>query len=209
MINPFENISKKNVQKLLDSLYADVLTIEKNSPVPKTIIDSNSIGIIMEGYVQIIRNNYNGNIVIIEELMENNVFGSSLSFVHSNDYEIIAKEDTKIIVMDEYLLLNYSEPNKQYYNQFIKNMFQIMGELMKEKNERIQIITKKTIRDKLLEFFVVSRKKNGSVNIYLPYNYSAFADYLGVNRSALMRELKNLKDEGFIETKGNKIKLLF
>ena len=141
--------------------------------------------------------------------MENNVFGSSLSFVHSNDYEIIAKEDTKIIVMDEYLLLNYSEPNKQYYNQFIKNMFQIMGELMKEKNERIQIITKKTIRDKLLEFFVVSRKKNGSVNIYLPYNYSAFADYLGVNRSALMRELKNLKDEGFIETKGNKIKLLF
>ena len=209
MINPFENISKKNVQKLLDSLYADVLTIEKNSPVPKTIIDSNSIGIIMEGYVQIIRNNYNGNIVIIEELMENNVFGSSLSFVHSNDYEIIAKEDTKIIVMDEYLLLNYSEPNKQYYNQFIKNMFQIMGELMKEKNERIQIITKKTIRDKLLEFFVVSRKKSGSVNIYLPYNYSAFADYLGVNRSALMRELKNLKDEGFIETKGNKIKLLF
>ena len=209
MINPFENISKKNVQKLLDSLYADVLTIEKNSPVPKTIIDSNSIGIIIEGYVQIIRNNYNGNIVIIEELMENNVFGSSLSFVHSNDYEIIAKEDTKIIVMDEYLLLNYSEPNKQYYNQFIKNMFQIMGELMKEKNERIQIITKKTIRDKLLEFFVVSRKKNGSVNIYLPYNYSAFADYLGVNRSALMRELKNLKDEGFIETKGNKIKLLF
>lgn len=209
MINPFENISKKNVQKLLDSLYADVLTIEKNSPVPKTIIDSNSIGIIMEGYVQIIRNNYNGNIVIIEELMENNVFGSSLSFVHSNDYEIIAKEDTKIIVMDEYLLLNYSEPNKQYYNQFIKNMFQIMGELMKEKNERIQIITKKTIRDKLLEFFVVSRKKSGSINIYLPYNYSAFADYLGVNRSALMRELKNLKDEGFIETKGNKIKLLF
>lgn len=209
MINPFENISKKNVQKLLDSLYADVLTIEKNSPVPKTIIDSNSIGIIIEGYVQIIRNNYNGNIVIIEELMENNVFGSSLSFVHSNDYEIIAKEDTKIIVMDEYLLLNYSEPNKQYYNQFIKNMFQIMGELMKEKNERIQIITKKTIRDKLLEFFVVSRKKSGSVNIYLPYNYSAFADYLGVNRSALMRELKNLKDEGFIETKGNKIKLLF
>ena len=35
------------------------------------------------------------------------------------------------------------------------------------------------------------------------------ADYLGVNRSALMRELKNLKEERFIETKGHKIKLLY
>ena len=209
MINPFENISKKNINKLLDSLYADVINVEKNSAVSKSIIDNNSIGIIVEGYLQILRTNYNGNTIIIDELVENNVFGSSLSYVQSNEYEIIAKEDSKIIIMDENLLLNFSEPNKQYYNQFIKNMFQILGDLMKEKNERIQIITKKTIRDKLLEYFSVTRKKSGSINIYLPYNYSNFADYLGVNRSALMRELKNLKEEGFIETKGNKIKLLY
>ena len=209
MINPFENISKKNINKLLDLLYADVINVEKNSAVSKSIIDNNSIGIIVEGYLQILRTNYNGNTIIIDELVENNVFGSSLSYVQSNEYEIIAKEDSKIIIMDENLLLNFSEPNKQYYNQFIKNMFQILGDLMKEKNERIQIITKKTIRDKLLEYFSVTRKKSGSINIYLPYNYSNFADYLGVNRSALMRELKNLKEEGFIETKGNKIKLLY
>lgn len=209
MINPFENISKKNINKLLDSLYADVINVKKNSAVSKSIIDNNSIGIIVEGYLQILRTNYNGNTIIIDELVENNVFGSSLSYVQSNEYEIIAKEDSKIIIMDENLLLNFSEPNKQYYNQFIKNMFQILGDLMKEKNERIQIITKKTIRDKLLEYFSVTRKKSGSINIYLPYNYSNFADYLGVNRSALMRELKNLKEEGFIETKGNKIKLLY
>ena len=209
MINPFENISKKNINKLLDSLYADVINVEKNSAVSKSIIDNNSISIIVEGYLQILRTNYNGNTIIIDELVENNVFGSSLSYVQSNEYEIIAKEDSKIIIMDENLLLNFSEPNKQYYNQFIKNMFQILGDLMKEKNERIQIITKKTIRDKLLEYFSVTRKKSGSINIYLPYNYSNFADYLGVNRSALMRELKNLKEEGFIETKGNKIKLLY
>ena len=85
MINPFENISKKNINKLLDSLYADVINVEKNSAVSKSIIDNNSIGIIVEGYLQILRTNYNGNTIIIDELVENNVFGSSLSYVPSKD----------------------------------------------------------------------------------------------------------------------------
>ena len=209
MTNPFDNISVKNKNKLLDSLYADVLNIKKNEQVPKTVIDNNSIGIVLDGYLQIIRTNYSGNIIIIEELEENSLFGSSISPVQSSEYEIVAKEDSKVVIIDQSLLINYQDSSKPYYNQFIKNLYISLSENIKQRNERLQIITKKTIRDKLLEYFYIARKKSGSVNIYLPYNYSAFADYIGINRSALMRELKSLKEEGFIETKGNKIKLLY
>ena len=209
MKNPFENISKKNINKLLDLLYADTFILKKNECLPKTIIDNKSIIIIVNGYIQVIRNTIEGNDIIIDELEENDVYGSSLSYVKSSEYKMIAKEDSKVIVIDEDILINFDDTSKLYYFQFIKKLFKILAEIMREKNERINIITKKSIRDKLLEYFTILRKKNNSVNIYLPYSYGSLADYLGVNRSALMREIKNLKEEGFIESKGNRIKLLY
>jgi CRP-like cAMP-binding protein len=42
----------------------------------------------------------------------------------------------------------------------------------------------------------------------LPFTYTDLADYLSIDRSAMMRELKNLKDDGFIKTNGKKITLI-
>ena len=209
MTNPFDKISKANILKLLRLLEAHTMFFSKDTIISKAFIDKKTIGIIKEGYIVVVRNSYDGNDTLVEELFENEVIASSISYVDSSEYEMIAKEDTQIILFDEDTLMNVEETSKTYYNQFIKNLFLILSEKNKTKNERIQIITKKSIRDKLLEYFSINRKKTGSNNIYLPYNYTALSDYLGVNRSALMRELKNLKDEGFIETKSHRIKLLY
>ncbi len=84
-----------------------------------------------------------------------------------------------------------------------------MNDKLNEKNERIQILTKKTIRNRLLEYFSMAKTKSGSNNIYLPFSFMALADYLGVDRSAMSRELGYLKEEGFIEIKGKRIKLTY
>ena len=209
MIKPFENISKNNIDKLLKMLKAHTIIFNKDSIISKSFIDKKTIGIITKGYIQVIRNSYDGNDIVVEEYEENDIIASSISYVESSEYQLLSKEDTFIILFDEDTLMNNEDTSKTYFNQFIKNLFLILNEKNKIKNERLQIITKKSIRDKLLEYFHINRKKTGSNNIYLPYNYTALADYLGVNRSALMRELKNLKDEGFIESKGHKIKLLY
>ena len=78
-----------------------------------------------------------------------------------------------------------------------------------EKNERIEILTKKTIRNRLLEYFTIMSNKHGTKFIYLPFNYTDLADYLAIDRCAMSRELKNLKEEGFIEIKGKRITLLY
>jgi len=80
---------------------------------------------------------------------------------------------------------------------------------MKKKNERIEILSKKTIRNRLLEYFNIEANKHGSKYIYLPFNFTDLADYLGVDRSAMSRELSHLKEEKQIEVKGKKITLLF
>ena len=209
MIKPFDKISKNNVEKLLKLLEAHTIIFNKDTIISKSFIDKKTVGIITKGYIHVIRNSYDGNDIVVEEFEEDDIIASSISYVESSEYELISKEETHIILFDEDTLMNIEDTSKTYYNQFIKNLFLILNEKNKIKNERLQIITKKSIRDKLLEYFYINRKKTGSNNIYLPYNYTSFADYLGVNRSALMRELKNLKDEGFIESKGHKIKLLY
>ena len=74
-------------------------------------------------------------------------------------------------------------------------------------NNRMEIMSNKTIRNKLLTFFKQQSKKYNSNIIYLPFNFTSLSNYLCVDRSAMNRELKHLKDENLIEIKGRRIKL--
>lgn len=208
MTNLFNNIDEKNKQKLLKSFEANTLTFKKDTTILSTLKNDNIIGIILEGCVQIIKTDYNGNRTIIEDLEENNIFGSSISYLKSNEHDVITKEDTKLILIDYINILNPKE-NNLYYNTFLKNLLNILNEKIEEKNERIEILTKKTIRNKLLEYFKIVSKKHGSKYIYLPFNFTDLADYLAIDRSAMSRELKYLKEEGFIEIKGKRITILY
>ncbi len=204
----FANISVKDQKKLLKLLETSVLNYKKDSVILSTV-NNNIIGIILEGKAQIIRTDYNGNRTIIEELEEESIFGTALSSLSSDECQIITKEDTKILVIDYDIIISSKNNNYSYYNQFIKNLLEITTNIIDEKNNRIEILTKKSIRDKLLEYFRIYRKKNGTNIIYLPFSYTDLSDYLAVDRSAMSREIKSLKEEGFISTKGRKINLLY
>jgi len=114
----------------------------------------------------------------------------------------LQKEDTKIVVIDYNSIITEEGSKYSYYTQFMKNILEIYTEKINNKNERIEILTKKTIRDKLLEYFKIISKRNGM-------SFSELADYLAVDRSAMSRELKNLMEEGFIKKDGKKITLLY
>lgn len=209
MIDLFYNINDENKIKLLRFLEADIFNFKKNTTILSTLKGNNIIGFIESGYVQIIRTDYNGGRTIIEELEENSIFGSIISSISNNDYDIVTKEDTKMIIIEYNKIINSNDNNFESYNQFIKNLFQITTNQTLEKNERINILTKKTIRNKLLEYFNIISKKHGSKNVYLPFSFTDLADYLAVDRSAMSRELGYLKSEGFIEIKGRRITLLY
>ena len=168
----------------------------------------NIIGIIKEGCIQIIKTDDNGNQIIIDELTTGEVFGSYIAFFNNKDYSIQTKEESEIIIIDYDILMNFNQNTKEYYNQFIKNLLTIIMEDMKKTTERLEILTRKTIRNRLLEYFNISLKNSGTKHIYLPFNFTDLAHYLAVDRSAMMRELKYMKEERIIEIKGKRITLL-
>lgn len=208
MNNLFNNISNVNRDKILKSLEGNTLHFKKNNTILSNIKQNNIIGIILEGYVQIVKTDYNGNRTIIEDLYDNDIFSSKLSNISNNEYSIITKEDTKLIILYFNEILN-NELNTSYYNQFLKNLLYIMSDKMTNINNRIEILSNKTIRNKLLAYFKIMSKRNNSKVIYLPYTFIDLADYLGVDRSAMYRELRNLKEEGLITIVNKKIILNF
>lgn len=209
MNSPFAHLSRVQVNKLFDLLGVHIYKFNKNEKILPTIKGGNFIGIILEGSAQIFYIEYNGNEINLENLSKDSVFGTNISATNNDNCEIVAKEYTEVLIFDYNNLLNPKNLKYSYFNIFLTNLFDIINFKLKERNERIRILEKKQIRDKLLEFFDIEYKKSHSKFIYLPFSLKDLADYIAVNRSAMFRELKHLKDEKFIEVKDKRITLLY
>ncbi len=206
---PFSNISELQKTKLFKLLRIHVYNFNKNEEILSTIKNENIVCVLLEGHAQIVNIDYNGNEFLIEDLEKDSVFGSGISEINSSECQIRALENCKVLVINYNRLTNIEYTSHTYYNIFVNNLFDIIHTKLNEKNERIRILTKKTIRDKLLEYFEYEYKKTRSKFIYLPNSFKDLADYFAVNRSAMFRELKSLKEEKFIKIDGKKITLLY
>ena len=208
MVSLFQNITLNEKGKILKLLNTTIFTYQKGVNVSYSFNDSETVGVILEGSLDIVRIDYNGNRTIIDTVYEDELFGSSITSIINNDYEIVTKEEVRILWIDYNHILKNSDTSLAY-NQFLKNLLSILLEYNILKNERIEILTQKTIRNKLLEYFRLTVQKNKSKIIYLKSTWQDLADYLAIDRSAMSRELKNLKDEGFIIVKGRVITLCY
>lgn len=209
MVGPFDEISISGRHKLFDLLGTHIYKYNRNEEILYTLKSKNIIGIVTEGSAQIIYSEYNGNEIVLENLQIDSIFGSNISAISNDNCQIIAKEPTEILVIDYNTLLNPNNLKYAYFNTFLRNIFEIVNSKFKENNERMRILEKKQLRDKLLEYFDIQYRKTRSRNINLPFNLKDLADYLAVNRSAMFRELKNLKEDRLIEVKGKRIILLY
>ena len=209
MTKLFENISDKNILKLKKILKSSTLFYRKGVNVLSNVNLQDFIAIIDTGSVQLVYNDYNGNSTVLEELGEGEFFGSLTLNINSDDITCITKEETKITFIEYNEITNDEIIRTDFYIIFIKNLIKILNEQLHNKNNRIELLTKRSIRDKLIEYFTQEAQKTGRNKFKLAMTYTDLANYLSVDRSAMTRELKALKNEGFIETNNRMIKIYF
>ena len=71
------------------------------------------------------------------------------------------------------------------------------------------LLSNKTVREKLLTYFNNLSIEYSSKTFELPFSLTDLSDYLMIERTAMMRELKRLKDEKIINKVKNKITILW
>lgn len=209
MTNLFENINEQNIKKIKRFLRATTITYPKNVNILSNVNQDDFIAIIDNGSIQFISTDYNGNKSIIEDITEGGMFGSITSLINNEEISCITKEATQITYIEYNSITNDEIIKSDSYILFIKNLIKILSEQVNEKNNRIEILTKKTTRDKLLEYFNFESKERGNKSFTIPMTYTELANYLSVDRSAMTREIAYLKDDGIIKTNGRKITLLY
>ena len=95
--------------------------------------------------------------------------------------------------------------NCPFHTNLVLTLFDLIINDNKELNEKIELLSQKTVEDKII-YFLKKRTKN---NIFkVTTSYKAIADYLSIDRSNFMRELKKLETKGIIKKEGRKITFL-
>ena len=88
-------------------------------------------------------------------------------------------------------------------------MLQILSLKTRQLHTRIEVLSQRSIRSKLLTYFRQLAFRNHSNSFTLPFTLGAMADYLFIDRSAMLREMKKLREENLIQSKGREIHLRF
>ena len=70
-------------------------------------------------------------------------------------------------------------------------MLKVIVEKVTKLNTRIEVLTQRTTREKLLGYFSILSTKSNSKCISIPFSLTDLADFLSVDRSAMMREIKS------------------
>lgn len=198
-------------QKLLTSCErVQLKTFEKNEIITTYIVNRNQVCIVLEGCADLMRYDFNGNQTVVEKFNKFDVFGEIFYKINTNnELFVIAKEKSKILLFNYDIFEKKCKKNCKMHEELVIGLPNLVLSKVSDLNLRIELLSKKTIRDKLISYFRILSEKNFSKTFILPFSLTDLADYLSVDRSAMMRELKSLKNEGFIKKSDkNKITLL-
>jgi len=203
------------VSELVENIACNCVKVQKKSFLKGTIITTyiekrKQICILLTGKADLIRYDLNGNKDIIDRFAQNDIFGEAFYPVNNNnELFVLATEDCEVLLFLYEDVQIKCKTNCRFHTTLVSHILELVLTNVVHQNTRIEILSKRTIREKLLSYFSILSSKNYSKNITLPFSLTSLADYLSVDRSAMMREIKSLVDEGFILKNGNKFKLLY
>ncbi len=204
-----------DLQKIIEAKsYCYILvekSFEKNETITSYIEKRKQIFILISGEATLIRYDVRGNKDIVDFFHEGSVFGEAFYNVYLNsEMSVIASKKCKVltIMLDD--VLKKCDTRCKSHDMLNELLLNLLFENTTHLNSRIEVITKRTIREKLLIYFKTLSIENYSPIIKIPFSLTDLADFLSVNRSAMMRELKALEDDGIVQKiNKNRYKLLY
>lgn len=178
---------------------------KKNEIITTYLLKRSQLCILINGEADIIKYLKNGDRRIVNSLYPGDLFGEVLhNLKTSKELFVVAKKDCEVLFLPYDKIENCSKDCFFHVN-LLRGLPDLLIKRIISYNQRIEVMTYKSIRERLLFYFETLEKKNNTITI--PYSYVDLADYLSLDRSALMRELNKMQKENLIKKEGKKITL--
>lgn len=206
----FNTIATDNLESLLGCLNAKIYSYKKGETIIAEGTQARYIGIVLSGSARIMQIDYYGNKSILGTAKPSQLFGEAFACANADAMPVTveAVENSQIMLADCNRILKTCCNNCEFHQQLI---FNLMKELAKKTivlHRKIDIISKRTTRDKLMTYLLSEAKKHGKSTFEIPFDRQALADFLEVDRSGLSAEISKLRNEGILECRKNKFKIL-
>lgn len=169
--------------------------------------ESENVCVLQKGTAGIVWFDENGNRMILEQLTEGSIFGGLFSY--AEDTYIVFSSDCIVLYIDYARLIRQCENACECHSRLVSNVLQLISRRTRELSSKINILSQRTTRGKLTAYFSLLQGRQKRRHIVLPQTLSDLADYLCVDRSAMFREIKKMKEEGLLISKGRNFTLLY
>ncbi len=206
----FAGIKEDQLESLLGCLAAVKRVFRKDEFVFMAGDKAVSIGVVLSGGVRVVQEDFWGHRMILAHVGPGALFGEAFSCAEKNTLpvSVVVSEPSEIMLINYRKIVSTCTSACVFHTQLITNMMRVLAEKNILLTRKMEHLSKRTTRDKLLSFLSAQALLVGSDTVKVPFNRQELADYLCVDRSALSREIGAMQDAGLLRYEKNSFELM-
>ncbi len=206
----FRGISEENLLGVMTCVKAHTKRYDKGEFIYLQDANIFSVGVVLSGTVQMIREDVWGNKALLLSMGPSELFGETFvcGGIHNKLVSFVAAERAVVLFVPFKQALTTCSQSCEFHRQLIENMVAAIAEKNLALMEKVDLISKKSLREKICEYLTRRSEYAGSMSFEIPLGRIQLAEYLHADRSALTRELNLMADEGLIAFNRNRFWIL-
>lgn len=206
----FYGIQESEMTAMLGCIGAYLKEYKKNQYIITLEENVEAVGILLSGKVDMIKEDLWGNKTLLVSMQKGELFGESFScgIVKNATVSFVADTASMILFLPFSRILRTCNMSCKFHHRLIENMVTVIAEKNIVLMDKVDILSKKTLREKIATYLLQEASKQQSLYFDIPLGRVQLAEYLCVDRSALTRELNTMKAEGYIDFDKNIFRVL-
>lgn len=206
----FTGITTSELLEMLRCMDGKILWVAKGSPVFLEGDPAKFVGVVLSGSVQVVRDDFYGNRSVLTAVAPGGLFAEAFACagLETLPVSVIAQQESAVLLLDCEKVLSGCSDACAFHSLLVQNLLRGISQKNLALTRKIRCMSRKTTREKLMEYLLAQAKQCGSGEFTIPFDRQALADYLGVERSAMSAEIGKLKKEGLLDTKGSAFRIL-
>ena len=206
-LNIFHDIKDDEVEAMIQCFQMRRCRFQPGQTICSYGENAGELGVLIQGTAELVRLDQEGIRTILERLETGGVFGETLAFTPSlgDCVEVVSTGCAEVLFMEYAHIMKRCEKACAHHSKLVQNMFRLVTEQTRRLSRRVEVLSRRSIREKLQCYFRLCRLEAGSNAFLLPFTLSALADYISADRSAMMRELKKMREERLVSVEGRQV----
>lgn len=204
----FQAISNDELLKILNCSKAKERTYEASEYIFEQGDTPSNLYLLLEGQVHIVKDFSSGKRDVLYSVSEGNVFGELFLFQNKKQYwyDAIAITKVKTLEIPWDFLYHFCSNACPHHQQITQNMLEILSGNNFTLTKKLHLISTPSLRGRIAIWLIDSADGNNMIQVSM--TREQLADFLGVTRPSLCRELMKMQKDGLITVSRRVIRIL-